>query len=121
MIGSGDPLELCPDPILVQTEFSPDVPFLAPVLPTAPAQLVPAPVALPGGGVVAGLGVEVGGAGALVLPDPLPSFQKADQPGVPGDSPAVGRGTRTVKTEVKPFPMKESRYRGYKERKKPQC
>lgn len=71
MIGSGDPLELCLDPILAQTEFSPDAPFLAPVLPIVPAQPVPAPVALPGGGVAAGLGVGVGGAGALVLPVPL--------------------------------------------------
>lgn len=71
MIGSGAPLELCPDPILAQTESSPAAPFPVPVLPTAPVQPFPAPVAQPWDEVVAGLGVGVGDARALVLPVPL--------------------------------------------------
>lgn len=71
MTGSGVPLELCPDPILAQTESSPGAPFPVPVLPIALGQLFPAPAAQPGGEEGAGLGVGVGDAGALVLPVPL--------------------------------------------------
>lgn len=71
MIGNGDLLELCPDPIHALIEFAPAAPFPVPALPTVPAPPAPVPAALPGGAVVAGLGVGAGGAGAVVPPAPL--------------------------------------------------
>lgn len=65
-IGSGALLELCPDPIHALIEFAPVAPFPVPALPTVLALPALAPAALLGGAVVAGLGVGVEGAGAVV-------------------------------------------------------
>lgn len=71
VIGNGALLELCPDPIHALIEFAPDAPFPVPALPTVPALPAPAPFALLGDAVVAGLGAGVEGAGDVVPPAPL--------------------------------------------------
>lgn len=71
VIGNGALLELCPDPIHALIEFAPGAPFPVPALPTVPALPAPAPSALLGDAVVAGLGAGVEDAGAVVPPAPL--------------------------------------------------